>query len=71
MDGKLVNDIKRLVFVMLAALQVVIDCKFLGIPDNITPVVAVAVVFGLWWATRPRRKAKRNPVKMYTVGRMD
>ena len=70
MEG-LMLDIKRVAFVLLTTLQVMIDCKFLNVPDNVTPVIMVAAVFGLWSATRPRKVTRRNPVKMYTVGRMD
>ena len=66
------NEIKKVLFVLYACLQVMVNCKFVGIPNNITPIIMIVTVFGLWvWLERPRRKVKRNPVKMYTVGRMN
>ena len=66
------DSIKKVLFMVYAGLQIAVNCKFLGLADNITPIVMIVAVFGLWiWLERPKKKVKRNPVRMYTVGRMN
>ena len=72
------EEIKTMLIAIAAGLQSMVDCIWLGVPDNITPAIVVAVIFVIWSILFRRQeqrrlhlKQKRNPVKMYIVGRMN
>lgn len=63
------QDVLKVLFLLGMGLQVMIDCIYFHVPNNITPVIMCAAIFGVWWAIdRPgKRKRPRKPVRMYKL----
>ena len=63
------QDIIKALFILGMGLQVMIDCIFFGIANNITPIIVAVAIFAVWWALdKPRKKRRpRRPVRMYKL----
>ena len=72
------GEIKTGLLALAAGLQSMVDCIWLGVPDNVTPAIVVAVVLIMWYVLigrqqlqeerrRQQKKRRRNHVPMYNL----
>lgn len=58
----MIKEMKAGILSGVAALQIMVDCMVLGVPNNITPIIMIAVVAVVWAVKRPRPVKRRKPV---------
>ena len=68
------NDLKAAVIAFVLALQAMVDCLVLRVPDSIIPIVVIVVVSGVWWKVLKalekrdrKRRRRRSEVHIYNL----